>query len=103
LNFVATTLARCCIPLIKHASEDVISARSSQVERRDRDHVPMHDVRCSFKSVVFVGYQKIYAKGIHLKILPGFTLFFFSFLFFFFFQTKRTHTHTQQLTSDTGL
>ena len=44
LNNVTVSLSNSCIPLLPLASTEVVHARSSQVERRDRDHVPIHDM-----------------------------------------------------------
>ena len=44
LNAVTKTLSTCCVPLLPLGATSVVKARSSQVERRDRSHVPIHDM-----------------------------------------------------------
>ena len=44
LDAVVKALSKSCASLMHVCSTQVVSARANQVERRDRNHVPIHDV-----------------------------------------------------------
>lgn len=44
LNSVVQSLSKCCSSLLHLATTKVVKARSNQVEQRDRNHVPIHDM-----------------------------------------------------------